>query len=75
MVNENFLKNLEYRINHKTCVHKIKAMNSKIVTDEMEHCRYSCINYNTGNCSRYVPVENFQIRIKGMKEYYNQTYV
>jgi len=63
------MENLE-RISGKTCVWKIKALKSTVVPEELEHCRNNCLIYNEGNCSRYIPVSNYQIRIKGMKEYY-----
>lgn len=66
---------LEERITGKTCVNKVLSMQLAYVPEELEHCRYNCLNYNNGQCAKYKPVEAYQIRIKGMKEYYARPYV
>lgn len=58
------------KINGSTCVYKIKSMQMSYIPEELEHCRFNCLNYNNGQCTKYRPVSEFNIRIKGMKEYY-----
>lgn len=62
-------KNLEY-ISGKTCVWKIQAMMTPLVTESMVKCRYRCDNNFQKECNSYRPVELYNIRIKGMREYY-----
>lgn len=61
------------RITGKTCVHKVRAMQMAYVPPELEHCRNNCVNDYKDTCPNYRPVSEFNIRIKGMKEYYETT--
>lgn len=64
------MSNLE-RITGKTCVNKILALSMAYVPADLEHCRSNCVNDYKETCPNYKPVEQYHIRIKGMKEYYN----
>ena len=59
-------------ISGKTCVWKVHALRTIIVTEKEEKCRYICNNEYQKQCNSYRPVELYHIRLKGMKEYYRK---
>jgi|WetSurSiteA1Bulk_404760.scaffolds.fasta_scaffold370189_1 hypothetical protein len=52
------------KITGETCVNKVLSMRSKLLTDELEKCRYKCDGNYRVDCPNYQPIKITQIPIR-----------
>ena len=59
-------------ITGQTCINKIRVMKLSYLNEKEEKCKYNCQTKDCEQCTEYIPCNQFYVRIKGIKEYYDR---